>query len=323
MYVLRAAAGARRATGPAEKPARSGPGRGKMGGRYPEPPPLPMTHTRPPRSARAALGAALLLLGGCGLRVTNEPVPYAQLDAPEKAAVDIIYDELAALDAQVRARSVAMLGREVSLSPLVDKDRILVDFEGMLFSFNFGDGLLRMATWENISDAQRALVASWFGGGARAGETRARYEAFIYRYMALAHGMKQYMYNLDSVDNVYEHKYILSMELDSSRAVHAYLSQAGRREQMWAEVARDCAPILARADLQAAYADLFSPAQSEAEPLRFPEAKRVLQDRWRELADPEDPSGYMYFFCQAAQLGQAEATSFDLELLAIAEDLAW
>ena len=259
-------------------------------------------------------------LAACGLTVTNEPPTYEELDKPEQEAVDIVYAELKALDAKVRQRTLAIFKRQYSLSPLVSKDRIIVDFEGLLFSFNFGDGRLRVAAWENLSASQRAVVGTWFGTTGTKTETT--YKNFVYRFMALAQGMKQYMYNLDTADNVYQHKYIFSMEFDSTRATHAYLDLVGRKA-MWSDVARACAPILAMSQHKSAYDKYFTAKESAAKPMRFPQAKMYLQDNWRVLSDPNDPTGYMYFFCQAATIGQKEARPFDTELKKIYEELDW
>ena len=263
----------------------------------------------------------LLMLAGCGLTVTNEPLSYEELDQPERDAVDIVYDELQALDTQVRQRSQVLFSRGYSLSPLVDKDRIIVDFEGLLFSFNFGDGRLRVSTWENLTSAQRAVVGSWFNTTGSATETT--YKTFVYRFMALSQGMKQFMYNLHTIDNVYQHKYIFSMEFDSTRATHAYLKLAGRQAKMWTAVTRACTPILNRSELKNAYSKYFTAAESAARPMRFPRAKAYLQDNWRKLADPDDPTGYMYFYCKAAIMGQQEARGFDSELQKIQWELDW
>ena len=256
----------------------------------------------------------------CGLTVTNEPPTYDELDKPEQAAVDIVYAELKALDSKVRQRTQAIFKRQYSLSPLVDKSRIIVNFEGLLFSFNFGDGRLRVAAWENLSTSQHAVVGTWFG--TKGTQTEGTYKNFVYRFMALAQGMKQYMYNLGSANNVYQHKYIFSMEFDSTRATHAYLALTGRKA-MWTQVASACAPILAMKQHVSDYSHLFSAAESAAKPMRFPKAKMYLQDNWRELADPDDPTGYMYFFCQAAMIGQKEARHLDVELQKIYDELDW
>ncbi len=263
---------------------------------------------------------AAALAAGCGLTVTNEPPTYEELDKPERAAVDIVYTEIKALDARVRQRTQVIFKRQYTLSPLVDKARIIVNFEGLLFSFNFGDGRLRVAAWENLTDAQRQVAGAWFGAKGAAAETT--YKTFVYRFMALAQGMKQYMYNLGSADNVYQHKYIFSMEFDSTRATHAYLAMVGRKH-MWPQIAAACAPILANKAHQKAYSHMFTAKESAAKPMRFPQAKTYLQDNWRTLADPADPSGYMYFFCQATMIGQKEARHFDTELKKIYEELDW
>jgi hypothetical protein len=278
-----------------------------------------MSQTAEQRRHFRGLVAALMLISGCGLTVTNEPPPFEELDQPEQSAVEIIYGELKALDTVVRQRSKALFGREVDLSPLVDRNKINVSFEGMLFNFNFGNGVLHVAAWENLSEQQRSIAGTWFG--TTAPDTEASYKKFCYRFMALAHGMKQFMYNLTSVDNVYQHKYLFSMEFDSTRAAHAYLAETGRKAEMWPFVAQACAAVIQDPRHKSAYGAFFTPAESGATPMRFPQAKVYMQDHWRELANPVDPSGYMYFLCQAITVGQAEARSLNAELLEIDEDL--
>ncbi len=273
-----------------------------------------------PMLKRLLIISLLAPLAACGLTVTNEPPTYEELDKAEQTAVDIVYAELKALDSKVRQRTKVVFKRQYSLSPLVNKDRIIVDFEGLLFSFNFGDGRLRVAAWENLTANQRAVVGTWFGTKGTATETT--YKTFVYRFMALAQGMKQYMYNLNTANNVYEHKYIFSMEFDSSRATHAYLSMVGRKG-VSSQVVKACKPILAMSQHKSDFAKFFTAKESAAKPMRFPAAKKYLQDNWRKLADPDDPTGYMYFFCQAATIGHKEARTFDAELKKIYEELDW
>lgn len=263
--------------------------------------------------------ALMLHLTGCGLTVTNDPPVFEDLGEAEQSAVETIYAELKALDAVVRQRSKTLFGREVDLSPLVDRNRINVSFEGMLFTFNFGNGILHVAAWENLSEQQRATAGTWFG--TTAPDTEVWYKKFSYRFMALAQGFKQFMYNLTSVDNVYQHKYLFSMEFDSTRATHAYLAEIGRKVEMWPFTLKACAPVLQNPQHKSAYGAFFTPAESGATPMRFPQAKVYMQDHWHELANPVDPSGYMYFLCQAITIGQSEARNLNAELLEIDEDL--
>lgn len=256
---------------------------------------------------------------GCGLEVTNEIPSYADLDGSERAAVDLIVGELQQLEARVRSDSISAVGRAVDLSPIVDRERINVAFEGQLFTFNFGNGIVHIPAWENLDAAQQKLVGDWFGA-ADSASARASYVTFFYRYMALTHGMKQYMYNLVSVENAYKHKYIFTLELDSARSAVSHLDAAGRQNEI-AAVRGLCTPVLAARSLNEAYGSMFTAAQSTAKPLRFPLAKRHVQDNWQSLADPDDPTHYMYFLCRAFQIGTKERRSFGAELTKIYKEL--
>lgn len=258
------------------------------------------------RRAVLWIAAAPLLLS-CGLTVTNERPTYDELEPVEKDAVQIILDELSALDTQTRARSLRLFGEEIGLDPLVDRERINVSFEGVLFTFNLGDGVVHVAVWPNLTAAQQTLVAEWFDTSEEQAEKI--YEMFFYRFLAVTQGVKQFMFNALGTTWVFGNRSLFNIERDSIRTALSFFAEQGRKESIWKGVNRACAPVLSQyADT---YAELFIPQPGDD---RYRVAKQYLHENLANLADPEDPTGYMYFVCQWNQMGQHDDEGLDEEL---------
>jgi hypothetical protein len=258
------------------------------------------------RGAVLWLAAAPLLLS-CGLTVTNERPTYDEMDPVEKDAVQIILGELRALDEQTRARSLRLFGEEIGLDPVVDRERIHVSFEGVLFTFNLGDGVLHVAVWQNLNVAQQTIVAGWFD--TPPDQTRQQYEMFFYRFMAVAQGVKQFMFNALGTAWVFENRSLFNIERDSIRTALSFFAAQGRKETIWNGVNHACAPVLAQyADK---YGELFIPEEGDD---RYRKAKQYLHENLASMADPENPTGYIYFICQWNQLGQQDEEGLDEEL---------
>ena len=241
------------------------------------------------RCAALALGAWLLV--GCGFTVTSDRPPYADLDQKEKDAVDVIIRELTAFNAQIKART------KYSIDEVIDKERIDVSFEGLIFSANIGDNVIHVATWENLSDAQRTTIQGWWKCATLAA-TEQSYKKFFYQFMALMQGVKQYMYKALTPTWLFQHRTLFSMEKDSVRTSLAHYAAVGRSAEMWNFVTALCAPV--KAQHTATYEPNFN--------------KQYLAAHVTELANPENPVGYMYFICRWVDLGKAEAMDLTVEL---------
>jgi hypothetical protein len=252
-------------------------------------------------------GMALAALGGCGLRVTNERPTYDQLDSHEKSAVDIILQELQALERQVKTRTPPC-----TLDPLLDRNRINVSYEGILFTFNFGDGVIHVAAWENLTATQRAQIQTWFGTNAE--QAPEAYKKFFYRFIAVGHGVKQFMYNVLTPEWVFAHRYIFSLERDSVRTALAHFAAENRKQEMWDFVTGVCRPVITQFDKT--YGHLFT-AASEND--NYKAAKQYMQDNLAQLAKPSDPSGYLYFLCKAVDIEKGSVEDLTSELLWLRE----
>lgn len=246
-------------------------------------------------SARAVLRFGLCLLGlaeaGCNFTVTNERPAYNDLDQKEKAAVDVILRELTAFDTQVKART------KYNIDEVVNKERIDVSFEGLIFSANIGDDVIHVATWENLSDAQRTVIQGWYKCPTLAA-TEQSYKKFFYQFMALMQGVKQFMYKVLTPLWLFQHRTLFSIEKDSVRTALAHYAAVGRKTEMWNFVTTLCAPV--KAQYTATYEPNFN--------------KQYLSAHAVELANPKNPVGYMYFICRWVDLGKAEAEDLTIEL---------
>lgn len=222
----------------------------------------------------ALVAVVLVAVCGCGLSVTNELPSYEELDPVEKSAVQTVLKELRRFNIQIKNRTPH------NISEVVDRERIHVSFEGLIFSGNLGDGTIHVAVWENLNDAQRALVATWF----KTSEASAAviYRKFFYQFMAVVQGAKQLMYKVHTPAWVYRHRTLWSIERDSIRTALAHYAAEGRKAELWSLLSKACNPVKSQ------YAPQFSDKFS----------KKYLQKNFKEIFSPEAPSGYMYFICR-------------------------
>jgi hypothetical protein len=234
--------------------------------------------------------ALVALLSGC-LTVTHERPAYQELDSTEKAAVDTIISELTAFDGQVKSRTT------YNIDEIVDRERISVNFEGMIFTANIGDSTIHVATWENLSDRQRALVQKWFGAATPVAAAQT-YRKFFYQFMAVVQGSKEFMYKVLTPGWVFSNRSLFNIERDSVRTALAHYAAVGRRAEMWSFLEAACAPV--KAQYGPTYAATYS--------------NKYLAAHALELADPTDPSGYMYYFCRWIESGFGEAEDLTREL---------
>ena len=256
-----------------------------------------MSRTYPLLLAVAVL--ALTLAVGCGLTVTNERPTYDELTEKEQDAVDIVLAELRALDKNIRILS---RNPKTNISGIIDKNKIHVSFEGVIFVANIGNDVIHVATWENLTADQKELVKKWWNAPDLAAAEK-WYKFFFYRFMAVAQGVKQYMYNVLTPSWVFANRSVFNMERDSIRTAMSHFVAEGRRTQMWNFATQLCRPVLQQ------YAKDY--------PGTFPNikaSKRYLNEHITELADPDNPTGYMYFICEWIELGRKDAGTLQEEL---------
>ena len=243
--------------------------------------------------ARFCLGLALTSVVACGLTVTNKRPSFEDLQQEEKGAVETILEELTAFNGEVERTT------EHSIAEALDRDRIDVSFRGLIFAANFGDDVMHISTWENLTEKQRELVRSWFESESL-DLARQTYRKFFYEFLAVSQGVKEYMYQVHSAEWIFANRSLFNVERDGIRTGLAHYEAVGRRDEMWQFVEQACAPIRRQ------YDDVYGPSFG----------KQFLKDNFQSLADPENPTGYMYYFCRWYEIGANEA--FDLP-----RELAW
>jgi hypothetical protein len=227
------------------------------------------------RPLLAALAAVAGLAGGCDLTLTLDPATYADLDEAERAAADRIFARLQALDAGLRSQT----GGAYALGPIAeDPDRVDVSVRDLWVMANLGDDRVHVSVWENLAAEQRALFGSWFGEPPE--PTAARYAAFFYHFVGLHLGGLQVVYAVEGVDWVYANRSAFNVERDAERIVVSFLCET---DPSLIDIARGtCGVIRSRFD------DRWAAHYEQ----------RYYAENFRELTDPHDPSGYLYFLCR-------------------------
>lgn len=238
-----------------------------------------------------ALLPLLLLLPGCGLTVTNERPSYQDLDPTEKSAVDVILSELTALNAQIKKRTI------YNIDEIVNRERIDVSFEGLIFTGNIGDDTVHVAVWENLKPEQKTLIQGWFKS-ASAAAAEQTYKKLFYQFLAVSQGVKQYVYKVVTPAWVYGHRTLFSFERDSARTALAHYNAIGRHNEMWPFLTSTCTPVIQQ------YGATYGPNFNKA----------YLADHVTELANPENPTGYMYFLCRWIEESKPDVEDLTIEL---------
>lgn len=248
------------------------------------------------KHARSALVFGLVLtiasLAGCDWRVTRDQPTFEQLDTFEKSAVEIVLEELDAFNQQVKTHT------DYDIDAILDRERINVSFEGIIFAANLGDQIVHVAVWDNLSESQKELVQTWFQSPSRE-SAKESYERFFYRFMAVSQGVKQYMYEALTVGWVFGHRSIYNVERDSARIALSHYAEIDPSRAMWRFVESVCSPILLQ------YGATYGPTFS----------KKYLKDNFRELVgDGRTPTGYMYYLCRFIEMGRETAVDIGSEL---------
>lgn len=248
---------------------------------------------------RLASFLALVMITGCGLRVTNERPSYNELTKEEQRVVNIVLSELKPLNANISALSRKP---KVNITEIVNKESIHVSFDGVIFVTNIGDNVVHVATWENLTAEQQELCKTWWKAPTLA-SAKAKYEMFFYRFMAVAQGVKQYMYKVLTPAWVFSNRSVFNLERDSIRTALAHYTAAGRKAQMWNFVTTLCKPVLDQYRKQ--YPGTFPDIKA---------SKKYMATHITEMANPADPTGYMYFMCEWIELGKYDAGGLQSEL---------
>ncbi len=106
------------------------------------------------------------------------------------------------------------------------------------------------------------------------------------------------MYKVLTPAWLFQHRTLFSMEKDSVRTSLAHYAAVGRSTEMWGFVTALCGPVKTQ------YAATYEPNFN----------KQYLAAHATELANPENPVGYMYFICRWIELGKSEAMDLTVEL---------
>jgi len=100
-----------------------------------------------------------------------------------------------------------------------------------------------------------------------------------------------------------QHRTLFTIERDSIRTALAHYDAEGRKQEMWPFLDGICQPVLEQ--YASSYADKFD--------------KKYLTAHFTELANPTNPTGYMYFMCRWIQMGMDEAENLTSELTYLAD----
>jgi hypothetical protein len=217
----------------------------------------------------------LVLVCGCSFTVTKEPLTYDELSPDQQSAVDRINANLGRMHDALLAQG----------GPGIDG--ILchaeVGFQDLLVAANLGDERARVSTWEDLSEAEKQLVAGWWE--LDAATTAERYPPMAYDYMALHLAALEYVYVVQGVQRVFNDRPRLNVERDAQRLVAAYCR--AQSPDLLGLMTGLCIPM--RAQYDSVWAQHYGTEE---------EYQRYFQENLRDLADPEHPTGYFYYFCR-------------------------
>ena len=225
----------------------------------------------------ASRTAILLLVAcaGCDLSMTRDPEPYDALDDSERSASAAIHSRWVQWDAYLASTSAGAH----HLGPIVaDPSRIDVSVENYWVALNLGDGRIHVSIWENLTAAQQQRWASWFGEPVDAAAVR--YRTFFYEWVSLHLAGVQTVFQVQGVAWVYSHRHTFKIERDAERMAVNYATE---RNRAIFDYARACCNVL-RARFDERWSSSFT--------------MEYYGDHLRELTDPNDLSGYLYFLCR-------------------------
>lgn len=230
------------------------------------------------------LSAACL---GCDLSMTFAPEPYDALDDHERGASQAIHTRWVQWDAYLASVS----GGAHHLGPIVgDPSLIDVSVENYWVVLNLGDGRIHLSVWENLSPSQQQRWASWFGEPLEAAAVR--YRTFFYEWVALHLAGVETVFRVQGVDWVYSHRHAFQIERDAERMAVNYATE---RNRVIFDYARACCQVI-RSRFDAQWGSEFT--------------MEYYGEHLRELTDPDDLSGYLYFLCRHLENAEARRIEY-------------
>lgn len=215
---------------------------------------------------------APLLALGCGWTVTNDPPQYADLEKAEKAIVDRILGNMARFHASALERGGP------GIDSVLLQDAVQVHFHGIIMAGNFGDDFIRVSIWDHLTNGERELIAGWWQTSVD--QAQAPYERMFYDYLATHLAAIQWIYETQDVDRVLNDRPRFNVERDAQRLVTAFF------EETDVTPLNDILPLC-----QSTIAQFDSRWGGHYDDDYF-------SDNLADLANPEEPSGYFYFFCR-------------------------
>jgi hypothetical protein len=236
---------------------------------------------------------SFLLLVGCNMELTHDPASYDALGTDERSAADRIFANLQAYDARLQAVSS---GRH-RLGPIaLERDRIDVSLHGYWVMTDIGDDRIHLTVWQNLTDEQTARWASWFGEPLDAAASR--YARFFYDFLALHLAGVQTVFAIQGVDWVYDHRHVFNLDRDAQRLVVTYLREMDNA--LFDFVWNTCGTI--RGVFDSRWGSSFN--------------MTYYGDNIRELTDPADPAGQIYFICRHMEQAELRRVTWSSTFLA-------
>jgi hypothetical protein len=235
--------------------------------------------------------AGFLPLGlafGCDWTVTNDPPQYDDLEQSEQAIVDRILGNMARFHASMLERSGP------GIDSVLLQDAVQVHFHGIIMAGNFGDDFIRISIWDHLTGAERELIAGWWQLGMD--ETQTPYERMFYDYLATHLAAIQWIYEVQDVNRVLNDRPRFNVERDAQRLVTAFFKETDITPLN--DILPFCQSTVAQFD------DRWGSHYDDD----------YFTDHLADLANPEDPSGYFYFFCRWAQESSLRAGSLSSEM---------
>jgi len=231
-----------------------------------------------------ALSATCL---GCDLSMTLDPEPYDELSDHERAASQAIHTRWVQWDSYLASVS----GGAHHLGPIVgDPSRIDVCIEDYWVVLNLGDGRIHLSVWENLSPGQQQRWASWFDEPVEAAAVR--YRTFFYEWVALHLAGIETVFRVQGVEWVYSHRHTFKIERDAERMAVNYATE---RNRAIFDYARACCRVI-RSRFDARWGSAFT--------------MEYYGEHLRELTDPDDLSGYLYFLCRHLEDAEARRVEY-------------
>lgn len=226
----------------------------------------------------------------CDFRITQDKDNYDDLSPEEKTVVQLALEVITGFNNEVEKRT------DYSISHIIDKEKINVSFDGNIIVTNLGDGVIHIAPWENLSTKQHELAMGWFGAS-NLSAAEATYKKFFYEFLVVSQAAKEYMYTTLSVEWVYGNRSIFNVERDTIRETLSYYRAIGKESEYWTFATNACSKMLATYRGKITF------------------NKTYLLENLQEIANPKDPTKYIYYICEWIDMGKTDAVDLTTELL--------